>query len=411
MVVWVMHFGFWIQFCPRDIAQFSPCRVTSSYIGIGKFSYIYSSIGAMKKLALLLAHAVTSAMALVGISNHMPKKHTLFAIQNADGGDRRSFLSVSLASFASIIFPSDAYAVKGAAEYDFEYYMRDLFMGNKPEGNLPISSAPPAPPPRNLKQPLLQLLLDDELQSCIPIRALAQITNIPVDKLSEQVELYRVKVAPAFKATHPWQKESMSDEYYFDVTCYALWKVASVLIQDYSARDKFARSIGSRLLDEMIQRELLSKQSIALFNKKDIRLTDLIPCIIEILDLFQATGYCSSYRLGDKNDEERSGVKVFDELDDEEIMSPNGGGTVNCLVSIFDPATLQGSLQITGEGSRFSPDFVGATLAAVFEKIGPNVMVTYENYFVDSVYRPNPKDFFPDERFYQFTIATSRSKT
>lgn len=362
----------------------------------------------MKKLTLLLAHAVTTAMALVnGISNHMPKKYALFATQT-DGGDRRSFLSVSLASLC--IAPSHACAVKGAAEYDFEYYMRDLFMGNKPEGNLPISNAPPVPPPRTLKQPLLQLLLDDELKSCIPIKALAQITNIPVDKLSEQVESYRMKVAPAFKASHPWQKESMSDEYYFDVTCYALWKVASVTIQDYSARDKFARSIGSMLLDDMIQRQLLSKQSVALLNKKDVRLTDLISCIIEILDLFQATGYCSSYRLGDKNDEERSGVKVFDELDDEEIMSPNGG-SVNCLVSIFDPATLQGSLQITGEGSRFSPDFVGATLAAVFEKVGSNVMVTYENYFVDSVYRPNPKDFFPDERFYQFTIATTRSKT
>lgn len=382
----------------------------------------------MKKLTLLLAHAVTTAMALVGISNQgyfvkvekeghcwyhsMPKKHALFATQNSsDGGDRRSFLSVSLSSLCTAsIFPSDAYAVKGAAEYDFEYYMRDLFMGNKPEGNLPVSNAPPTPPPRFLKQPLLQLLLDDELKSCIPIQALAQITDIPVDKLSEQVESYRMKVAPAFKASHPWQKESMSDEYYFDVTCYALWKVASVTIQDYSARDKFARSIGSMLLNEMIQRELLSKQSVALLNKKDIRLTDLISCIIEVLDLFQATGYCSSYRLGDKNDEERSGVKVFDELDDEEIMSPNGG-SVNCLVSIFDPATLQGSLQITGEGSRFSPDFVGATLAAVFEKVGSSVMVTYENYFVDSVYRPNPKDFFPDERFYQFTIATTRSKT
>ena len=364
----------------------------------------------MKRLTLLLAHAVTTAMALVnGISNHMPKKYALFATQT-DGGDRRSFLSVSLASLC--IAPSDACAVKGAAEYDFEYYMRDLFMGNKPEGNLPISNAPPAPPPRNLKQPLLQLLLDDELKSCIPIKALEQITNIPVDKLSEQVESYRMKVAPAFKASHPWQKELVCDEYYFDLSAYALWKVASVTIQDYSARDKFARSIGSMLLDEMIQRQLLSKQSVALLTSKnkDIRLTDLISCIIDILDLFQATGYCSSYRLGDKNDEERSGVKVFDELDDEEIMSPNGG-SVNCLVSIFDPATLQGSLQITGEGSRFSPDFVGATLAAVFEKVGSNVMVTYENYFVDSVYRPNPKDFFPDERFYQFTIATTRSKT
>ena len=318
--------------------------------------------------------------------------------------DRRSLLSIQLSTMAVAGYPSCANAAKGAAEYDLEYYMRDLVMGNKKEGNLPQSNAPPAAPSRTLRDPILSLLLDDDLKSNVPIQELSRITAIPIGTLAEQINSYKLKVAPAFKTNHPWQNESVSDQYYFDLTCYALWKVASVVIQDYSVRDKYVRSIGSRLLEEMMQQDLLSKNSLQILNKSDNKLTDLIPCIIEVLDLFKSSSYCSSYRLGDKNDEERSGLKVFDELDDEEITSPNGGGSVDCLVSIFDPATLGGSLQITGEGSRFSPDFVGPTLAALFERV-EKCTVNFDSFFVDPVYRPNPKDYFPNERFYQYTIT------
>lgn len=132
-------------------------------------------------------------------------------------------------------------------------------------------------------------------------------------------------------------------------------------------------------------------------------MTDTVPVQIEILNLFQATNFCTKYCLGDEKDEVRTGLNLFDSLDDDEIKS---GGSVDCLVSIFDPSTLGGALQITGEGSRFAPDFVGPTLAAVWERVADgNVGVQFESYFVDPVYRANPKDFFPDERLYQFTIA------
>mmetsp|Transcript_4885 Transcript_4885/g.10769 ORF Transcript_4885/g.10769 Transcript_4885/m.10769 type:complete len:111 (+) Transcript_4885:2-334(+) len=106
----------------------------------------------------------------------------------------------------------------------------------------------------------------------------------------------------------------------------------------------------------------------------------------------------SSYRLGGE-DESRRGRYVFDELDDDDIKS---GSTVDCLASIYEPAVLSSALQITGEGSRFSPDFVGSTMAAVWEEAG--IKASYESYFVDPVYRPNPKDFFPTERLIQFTL-------
>ena len=76
-----------------------------------------------------------------------------------------------------------------------------------------------------------------------------------------------------------------------------------------------------------------------------------------------------------------------------DLRGGGGGGSVDCLVSIFDPSTLGGALQIIGEGSRFAPDFIGPTLAAVLERVGGDgvVAVSFESYFVDPVYRSNPK--------------------
>lgn len=267
-------------------------------------------------------------------------------------------------------------------------------MGNKREGNLPVSNAPPPHPPRKLQGRLLPLLLDDDLQSCIPILELAQISRIPISTLSEQIRAVRSKAKSAFKTSHPWEDELVRDEYYFDLTCYALWRTASsVISQDYVRRDLFVRNIGRRLLNEMMN-FLSKKTSDTLQSTNGPSLTDTVPCVIEILNIFQSSNYCSSYRLGDKNDDERTGLNVFDSLDDEEISSRGGGGgSVDCLVSIFDPATLGGALQINGEGSRFAPDFIGPTLAAVWERVGVDgvVGVSFESYFVDPVYRPNPK--------------------
>ena len=272
---------------------------------------------------------------------------------DANNNRRRIFLSSMLTTSTILVGSSPAFAAKGAAEYDLEYYMRDLFMGNNKEGNLPVSIGPPPHPPRTIKEPLLSLLLDDELQSCIAIQELAKISKIPIDTIAEQTKAVRSKVQSAFKVSHPFVTNKVSDEYYFDLTCYSLWQVASGAIQDFTKRDVFIRNIGMRLLDEIISKESISKQSIELLqNKKELTLTDTVPVQIEILNLFQSTNFCTKFCLGDEKDEVRTGLNVFDSLDDDEIKS---GGSVDCLVSIFDPSTLGGALQITGEGSRFAP--------------------------------------------------------
>lgn len=164
-----------------------------------------------------------------------------------------------------------------------------------------------------------------------------------------------------------------------------------------------------------------------------------------VLNVFCRCGFCTSYRLGpdplpmdrrNKKKQEPEPVIIVDELDvsnhrfakksyylcdyvlifchccskncsknvphcqDEALAD---GGTVDFLVSVLEPVTLGSALQITGEQSRFSPDLIGPTLAALWEdKAG--LSCTWETYFVDSTYRPNPKDFFPNEQLLQYTL-------
>lgn len=265
----------------------------------------------------------------------------------------------------------DALAAKGAAEYDLEYYMRDLIGGNAKEGNVQASKGPPAPPPRTLGGPLLPLLLNDDCSpSCIPAQALLQETkNTDSSFITSKMKDYREKAARSFSARAPWKESSCTDQYYFDVTSYALWRTAAELIPNYVQRDVFARNVGRGIYQEALKAGLLTTN---VGKGSTSTLTATIPAMKEIMNLFQSSNYCKSYRLGEKDQ-----TVIFDEYDDEDLAS---GAAVNCLVSVFEPASLGASLQITGEQSRFTPEFVGVTLAAMWETAG--IKASYETYFV-----------------------------
>jgi hypothetical protein len=307
---------------------------------------------------------------------------------------RRRFVEGAVLIGSSFSLPNQvAHAAKGAAEYDLEYYMRDLLGGNAREGNVMPSTAPPVAPPRTLNGPLLPLLLNDDCSStCVPTQALLlQLKNNDESLLTKRVKDYREKVSRNFAARAPWKEEHVTDQYYFDLTSYALWRTAADLLPDYVLRDIFARNVGRGIYREACKAGLLSRTV-----SKGSKLTATIPATWEILNLFQSSQYCKGFQLGEN--EEKT---FFDSLDDDDLAL---GATVNCLVSVFEPSSLGASLQITGEQSRFIPEFVGATLGAMWEAAG--VTASYETYFVDPEYRPNPKDFFPNEQLLQFSLVS-----
>lgn len=344
---------------------------------------------------------------------------------NIIGINRRSAL-VGFSAMVSLGAPKPAFAAKGAAEYDLEYYLRDIVKGNKKEGSQSASIPPPTMPPRTLTSTptsglFLSFLLDKDCSDrCVPGNILRNYSSntLPVSDLVESYRSRSIKTGYVQK----WEIDDVMDEYYFDITSYALWRAAAEIIPDYLSRDKFVRDIGRMVYSESTKAGILSQTAEKMKDEKSVKLTRTISALIEILDLFQTTKFCSSYRVGSsdpqqqkqdskrKKDANKNSAAVivpyiFDELDDDFVLE---GSSINLLISIFRPATLGAALQITGEGSRFSPEYVATTIAAMFEAFG--FVANYETYFVDNKYRENPKDFFPDEQLLQFTISLKKAK-
>ena len=122
-----------------------------------------------------------------------------------------------------------------------------------------------------------------------------------------------------------------------------------------------------------------------------------------VLDRFQGANFLKKCAFSSDSLPKSNEQITFDSYYDEDFMD---GNTLNFLISIMSPPTLHSSLQITAEGSRFTPEFIGTTLAAALEDDG-TMKAQYETYFVDREHRPNPKDYFPDEQLLQFTIVKS----
>ena len=314
--------------------------------------------------------------------------------------------------------PDPARAVRGAAELDFEYYMRDLMGGNKQEGNVSPSAPPAVAPPRTLQEPLLSAMLTDDFStSAIPVAVLAQTVQkmTPARSLDDVVQQIqktatgiRDKASRSFYARAPWQNPTVSDQYYMDLSAYALWRTAAEVLPNYVDRDAFVRDVGRALYRKMVSTGVVDAPT------KTTGIVGTVSSVRQILDAFCQSNYCKAYRLGPdepavaipknkKKNKEATALPpepIVDELDDEALAS---GGSVDFLVSVMEPATLGAALQITGEQSRFAPDLVGPTLAALWEDAA-GLVCTWETFFIDPVYRPNPKDYFPTEQLLQYTI-------
>ncbi|VEU44113.1 unnamed protein product [Pseudo-nitzschia multistriata] len=347
---------------------------------------------------------------------------------NSELSRRQLLLSgVTLGTIGAILLPTNpanAARAKGAAELDLEFYIRDLVNGNKKEGSIsPSTNGPPVPPPRTLKGSIIPLLLNKECSpDCIPVQALIEeiekqdkvAGRTPASKeaiakdIQYRVNSIREKTSRSFLTKAPWNEEEISDQYYFDFTAYALWKTAAEMIDDVQNRDRFMRNIGRLLVDKLESEGILTGSSASRqqqLSKNNGVLVSSIPLVMELLNVFKTSGYCKNFRIRSSDNADAMGddLPLFDELDDESLSMV---GTSNCLVSIFEPAVLGASLQINGENSRFAPDFIGTSLAAIWEKYG-GIRSTWDVFFVDPEYRPNPKDYFPNEQLLQITLNKS----
>merc|ERR1712127_1040235 len=93
------------------------------------------------------------------------------------------------------------------------------------------------------------ILLDKNCSAeCVVGKELSRYSGKDSLFISELVEMYREKSSRAFQVKSPWKEQAMTDQYYFDLTCYAVWRTAAELIPNFVERDTFARSIGRYFL-------------------------------------------------------------------------------------------------------------------------------------------------------------------
>lgn len=301
--------------------------------------------------------------------------------------------------FLGSLIPERANAARGAAELDFEFYVRDLVGGNRPEGNVQASRLPKMEPARTLS-PFIERILNKECSmECLATQQLVAQIRRRDDKqeiallekeIQRQVRNIRDGARKSFYSRAPWDNETVMDQYFFDLTAYSYWKAAAVMLPNFVDRDMFVRNLGRSIYTSLLDEGLLKS------TNTNQGLPSSIPCVVELLDFFVSTKFCKAYRLGEKVDDE---YLFLDDIDDQAWSK---GVSVDCLLSIFESATLGSSLQITAEQSRFIPDIVGPTVAALWDA---QSSVKWESYFVDPEYRPNPKDYFPNEQLFQYTLA------
>ncbi len=319
--------------------------------------------------------------------------------------------------------------VRGAAELDLEYYLRDLF-GNQNErvGNILPSVPPPLKPSRIITNPLLHILLNDQFSygnndgCCCTVRALIdtvikqkqeQRTTLQLESdIQQSILLYKEKVYTSFYQRAAWNMTVIADQYYFDMISYTIWKTAATLLPNSIQRSQYLTTLGQYIYQSFIRQQLIQSRAPSKDSSNHQHaLSSTNQKVVEILNVFSKCGFIKSYRIGDgssgsggggattndkSNHQPQHQLLLFDSYDDEAFQNQS---SIDVLLSIYESATLGASLQLTGEQSRFLPDYIGPTLMAMwYDSIICNTItgsnglsITYETYFLDSTYRPNPK--------------------
>lgn len=350
--------------------------------------------------------------------NQEDEEATLDQPQLASSCSSRRYLlavSSSIATTAACITSSSpAYAARGAAELDLEYYWKNLVGGSATAQR--ASPLPAVAPPRTLKEPFTSTILNrNGSNECLTTQALLQVLQQTSRSNSNQkpqqqkdtldqaimdtLDSYRKAAERAFYARTPWDTPSVADEYYLNITMYAMWKTAAELLPNSTDRDLFIRTLGVLVYDRCATEGWVRQSTTTTTTAKT--LTETNANVQELLHLFQSNGWIQGYRWGDDPQATTTTVP-FDALDDEAMAN---GGSVDVLLTLESPATLGASVQLTGERTRFTPCVMATTLAAA---VGGSKNISWDMYFVDSVYRPNPNDYVPNEQLYQFTVSSAR---
>jgi len=214
--------------------------------------------------------------------------------------------------------------LKGAAELDLEYYIKDLMNGNDQTPS--VQTVKVLKPARNIDANFARTLED------LTFTAIVQESGLSKDEVKNRIENLKGKVQDTFQKKAPFDADNISDQYRFDMNSYVQYKVAMMSIESLIRRINLVRYVGEGVLAALASRPNSSLQAFQVFDaRKNGQLSTVLEQVEVLLSELQGTGFIKGYR-----------VDAPEDLDEDWTA----GFPVEVAITLEDPATLGAALQL-----------------------------------------------------------------
>lgn len=296
----------------------------------------------------------------------------------------RDFIGTMVILGTSLGFAGSACAAKGAFEMDAEYYLNNIFSGNKGEAaKTGTERRPIYKSARKVASSTSEAIYSEIVDLVVE----SSKTKVTREEVLEQVDSLRASKLPYFKAFAPLAEESLADQYFLDVTLYCLYQVAAKLIPSSQERVKFRTKVGARVLALMRSGNALSTSTPSIQRTVSI--------ITALLKELKDKGIIASFIF----DDEDAGDVLFAEQAFEQ-KAP-----VSFQVTVNEPVTLLSFLEGQREDTFFHPEIIGSSIAALCRKLGFHSK--FEDYLLDNYYRDSNFDLRADAIILEFSLLPS----
>lgn len=265
----------------------------------------------------------------------------------------------------------------GAFEMDAEFYLRNLLSTQKETKAL--QRGPIFPSPRTINARVA-----DEVLGIMKKAAGGNISE------SQVMQGLSAKIG-AFREFAPIKVEDTSDQYYFDLEMYVLYRIIAKLLPESAQRVAFRARVGDGVLDSIIARHRLP-----LSGKQ----AELAQGIDLILKDFQSSGMVLSYQF----DSEDFGDEVYA----KESLLQNL--PISATIQLVSPVNVLSFIEGVKDNTFFHPEFIGVTLTSYIQRFSDGKYAARcEDYLLDNYYRDSNFDVQAQDVVLELRMGTQSS--
>lgn len=282
----------------------------------------------------------------------------------------RNNLMINIMAITSsvLITPKISNAVnqKGAFEMDMDFYVRNILNGNNAQiENEKKVTKSFYPSPRKM-----DITITTKMINIIKTIA-SKMSSLSIETLNEYIDIELPKKLVQLKANIPITNENFSDQYYFDIYLYLIYKSIENVISKSEDRVLLRQKVGDEILQLLINDKFINIKNSQ--RKKDV--VELASNVKLLLQSFVKIGLISSFIFDD------------DDLADQYYADSSfrEGLPVSFQFTLREPATLLGFIEQNKNDTFYHPEIIASTIASYCRLQGFNTR--FEDYLVDNYYR------------------------